>query len=199
MVLAGRLKGCFPGRPNVMKPTFKSGDILAVRGKGFFARGILAATGNTVSHVGMVVGDTPVIVIEALLRVKTRPIEDSVADAEKAYLLQDLSLSTEKRDTIVKRACQFSAADYGWADIVLQLANAVFRTTWFTDHLTFGFLNQFPICSYLVAESYETIGLTFGKQKDESITPADIYNFARQQPTIYTVTKLDIQDFTEPL
>ena len=152
---------------------------------------------NTVSHVGMLVGDNPVIVIEALLRVKTRPIEESLADAEAAYVLQDLSLSVQKRDTIVMRACQFSAADYGWADIVLQLANAIFRTTWFTDHLTFGLLNQFPICSYLVAESYKTIGLTFGKQKEESITPADIYNFAQKNPSIYTVTKLDIQDFTE--
>jgi hypothetical protein len=182
-----------------MKPTFQPGDILAIRGKGFFARGILAATGNTVSHVGMVVGDSPVIVIEALLRVKTRPIGESIADAETAYLLQDLSLSPQKRDTIVKRVCQFSAADYGWGDIVLQLANAIFRTTWFTDHLTFGLLNQFPICSYLVAESYKTIGLTFGKQKEESITPADIYNFAEKNTSIYTVTKLDNQDFTESL
>jgi hypothetical protein len=153
-----------------MMPTFQPGDILAIRGKGFFARGILAATGNTVSHVGMVVGDGPVI--EALLRVKTRPIEGSVADAETAYLLQNLSLSPQKRDTVVKRACQFSADDHGWGDIVLQLANAIFRTTWFTDHLTFG------------------------KQKEESMTPADVYNFAKNSPSIYTVTKLDIQDFT---
>jgi hypothetical protein len=176
---------------------FQPGDILAVRGKGFFARGILAATGDTVSHVGMVVGDRPVIIIEALLRVETRPIEKSVSDAEAAYLLQDLSLSMQKREAIVKRACQFSAADYGWADILLQLANAIFRTTWFTDHLTFGLLKQFPICSYLVAESYKTMGLTFGKEKEESITPADIYNFAVQHPSIYTVTKLDTQDVTQ--
>lgn len=193
------LRGCFPSHSNDMRPTFKPGDILAVRGKGFFARGILAATGNTVSHVGMVVGDSPVIVIEALLRVKTRPIEESVADAEAAYLLQDLSLSADKRDTIVKRACQFSAADYGWGDIILQAANAILRTTWFTDHLTFGLLNQFPICSYLVAESYKTVGLTFGKRKEESITPADIYNFAEKNPSIYTVTKLVVQDFKEPV
>ena len=120
----------------------------------------------------------------------------SVADAEAAYLLQDLSLSHQKRASIVKRACQFSADDYGWGDIVLQLANAIFRTAWFNDQLTFGLLNQYPICSYLVADSYKAIGLTFGRQKEESITPADIYNFAEQNPSIYTVTKLDIQEFT---
>ena len=130
---------------------------------------------------------------------ETRPIEESLADAETAYLLQDLSLSSKKRDTIIRRACQFSAADYGWGDILLQLANAVFRTTWFTDHLTFGLLKEFPICSYLVAESYKTIDLTFGKKKEESINPADIYNFAEKHPSIYTVTKLDIQDLTETL
>jgi hypothetical protein len=136
-----------------------------------FARGILSATGNTVSQVGMVVGYRPVIVIEALLRVKTRPIEEAVADAETAYLLQDLSLSTQRRETIVKRSCQFSADDYVWGDIVLQLANAISRTTWLTEHMTLGFLNQFPNCSYLVAESYKTICLTFGKQREESIAP----------------------------
>lgn len=128
-----------------MMPTFKPGHILAVRGKGFFARGILAATENTVSHFGMVTGTEPfVIVIEALLRVKTRPIEES-------------------------------AADDGWVDIILQHTNAIFRTTWFTDHLTFG------------------------KKKEESTTPADIYNFAENNPSIYTVTKLGLQDFTEPV
>jgi hypothetical protein len=198
--MAGTLKGSFPSRSNDMKPTFQPGDILAIRGKGFFARGILAATGNTVSHVGMVTGTEPFVeIIEALLRVKTRPIEESMADAEAAYLLQDLSISADQREAIVRRALEFSAADYGWADILLQLANAIFRTTWFTDHLTFGYLNQFPICSYLVAESYQTIGLTFGKEKEESITPADIYNFAEKHPSIYTVTKLDIQDFTPPV
>jgi hypothetical protein len=182
-----------------MMPTFQPGDILAVRGKGFFAKGFLAATGNTVSHVGMVIGSEPfVIVIEALLRVKTWPIEESISGAEASYLLQDLSLSMHKREAIVRRDCHFSASDYGWADILLPLANAVFRTTWFTDHLTFGLLNQFPICSFLVAESYKTIGLTFGKLKEESITPADIYNFARQHRSVYTVTNLDRQDFAVP-
>ena len=183
-----------------MKPTFQPGDILAVRGKGFFARGILAATGNTVSHVGMVTGVEPfVMIIEALLRVTTRPIEESVADAERAYLLQDISLSAGQREAIVRRALKFSAADYGWGDILLQLANAIFRTTWFTDHLTFGLLNQFPICSYLVAESYKTIGLTFGKKEEESITPADIFDFALKNPSIYIVTTLKKSDFSEPV
>lgn len=194
--MAGTLKGSFPSRSINMLPTSKPGNILAVRGKRFFDRGILAATGNTVRHAGMVTETGPfVIVIEALLRVKTRPIEESVANAEKAYLLQDLSISADQRANIVKWGLRFYAADYGWGDILLQLANAIFRTTWFTDHLTFGLLNQFPICSYLVAESYKTIGLTFGKKEEESIAPADIYNFAIGNPSIYTVTTLDRLDF----
>lgn len=137
--MAVTLLGSFPSRSNNMMQTFQSGDILAVRGKGFFARGILAATGNTVSHVGMVTGTEPfVVIIEALLAVKTRPIAESMADAEAAYLLQDISISTDQREAIVRRALKFSAADYGWADIIFHLANAIFRTTWFTDHLTFG-------------------------------------------------------------
>lgn len=75
----------------------------------------------------------------------------------------------------ISRVLKFSAADDGWADILLQLANAIFRTTWFTDHLTFG------------------------NKKEESIIPADIYNFAEKNPSIYTVTKLDTQDSAQPV
>jgi len=75
----------------------------------------------------------------------------------------------------ISRAFKFSADDYGWVDILLQLANAIFRTTWFTGHLTFG------------------------KEKEESIAPVDIYNFAEKNPSIYNVTKLDIQDFKPPV
>jgi len=170
--------------------SLQAGDILAIRGTGFFARGILAATGNTVSHVGMVLAPTPgPLVIEALWRVKTRPLSLSIQDSEKAYILSDLSLTPSQRETVVLNACKFSADGYGWWDIGLQAADAVCHTTFFTGRLSWG-LNSHPICSYLVAEAYVSLGLTFGRKTLQSITPADIFNFALQQPDIYTVTEI---------
>ena len=170
--------------------SLQAGDILAIRGTGFFAQGILAATGNTVSHVGMVLAPAPgPLVIEALWRVKTRPLSLSIQDSEKAYILSDLSLTPSQRETVVLNACKFSADGYGWWDIGLQAADAVCHTTFFTDRLSWG-LEGHPICSYLVAAAYVSLGLTFGRKTLQSITPADIFNFALQQPDIYTVTEI---------
>lgn len=176
--------------PVNLPSTLQAGDILAIRGTGFFAEGILAATGNTVSHVGMVLAARPgPLVIEALWRVKTRPLSLSIQGAEKAYILSDGSLTPDARDTIVINACTFSADGYGWWDIGLQAADALFHTTFFTDHLSWD-LKGHPICSYLVAKAYSSLGLTFGSKKPQSITPADIFNFASQHPGIYTVTQI---------
>jgi hypothetical protein len=172
-------------------PALQVGDVLAIRGTTFFSRAILKTTGNTVSHVGMIIAREPgpTLVIEALWRVKTRPLEVSIADAEKAYILSDHSLSREQRNTLVSNACTFSAEGYGWGDILLQAADAIFRTTFFTDHFAWN-LSRHPICSYLVAKAYQSLGLTFGREKLQSITPANIYNFATQHPKLYSVTEI---------
>jgi hypothetical protein len=171
-------------------PPIQFGDILAIRGTGFFSRAILKATGNTVSHVGMIIAAAPgpTLVIEALWRVKTRPLILSIGDAEKAYILSDHSLNSDQRMTLVSNACVFSADGYGWWDIGLQAADAVCHTTLFTDRFAWK-LNRHPICSYLVARAYQSIGLTFGREKAQSITPADIYNFASTHPKHYSVTQ----------
>lgn len=172
-------------------PGIHAGDILAIRGAGFLSRGILMATGNSVSHIGLIIAAPPgpTLVIEALWRVKTRPLSLSIAGAERAYILSDHSLAPDQRETLVSNACAFSAEAYGWWDIVLQAADAIFRTTFFTDHLSWS-LGSHPICSYLVAKAYESLELTFGRKKLQSITPADIFNFASNHPKLYSVTQI---------
>ena len=171
----------------------QAGDILAIRGKGWLSRQILKATGNTVSHVGLVLAEGAVsgsaFVIEALSRVKTDTLSQSIADAEKAYILSPLNLTDEQRQKITDTAAGFSTRSYGYFDIGLQWLDAVFGSRWFTDHLGWG-LNDHPICSYVVAASYASIGLTFGKVQNDSITPADIYKFAVSNPTKYSVKEI---------
>jgi hypothetical protein len=162
-------------------------DILAVRGHGFFSEGILRATGGSVSHVGLVIATSPVpLVIEALWRVKTRPLWRSIEDAVAAYLLHPLNVTTDQQVLIVEDACNLSAAGYGWWDIGLQVADAAFRTTAFTDHALWGLKNH-PICSFLCAQAYGNAGLTFGMKLAQSITPADIFAFAVGNPDKYVV------------
>lgn len=163
-----------------------AGDILAMRGSSWLARGIVRATGGPCSHVGMFVSLEPPVVIEALDRVKTRPLDVSLADAERAWILHDNSITDEQRRAIVDEACSMSAASYGWLDIAAQGIDAALGTTWPTDHMTW-FLNQFPICSYLVARAYQKIDLHFGKKAIGSITPADIFAFAQAHPEMFDI------------
>lgn len=173
-----------------MFESVQAGSILAIRGRGFLSKGILRATGNSVSHVGLVISDDPVVlVLEALWRVKTRPIEESIEDAEAAYILTPLNLQPIEIRGIVTCACSESADGYGWWDIGLQLLDSLFRTTWFTDRVSLTALDHHPICSFLVARAYQNVGLTFG-EKEASVTPADIYRFAFQHPDKYRVEKI---------
>jgi hypothetical protein len=165
----------------------QAGDILAIRGRGWLSRQILKATGNTVSHVGIALSSD--FVIEALNRVKTDILSDSIKSAEKAYVLSPLNISEQQRNEITKKAASFSADDYNYGDIALQLFDSVFKTRWFTNHLSIG-LQQHPICSFLVAASYSSVGLYFGSVAGDSITPADIYNFALSNPDKYMIKEI---------
>lgn len=161
------------------------GDILVVRGTGWISKGILKATGNTVSHVGIVTAISPFVEItEALTRVRTRPMEESIAEADWAAILQDKTLTDEERTHIVISALKFSAAGYNYLDILFQLLNANFSTTWFTDHLAFRMDNT-PICSYVAAKTYSDTGRNFGVP-DKTTTPADIYAFSIHNSDKYT-------------
>lgn len=174
--------------------TVQPGDILAIRGNGFLGRAILRLTDAAVSHVGVIItASSPLensLVIEALARVRTRVLSESIARATKAWVLSPLNATAEQRQLILERALTFSAHDYGYADLVLQLTDALTHGTWFTDHLTFGLLNQWPICSYVAGVAYQSAGLTFGKINDVSLTPGDIWNFAIRNQDKYRIRRI---------
>lgn len=163
-----------------------AGDILAVVGSSFFSRLIILATGGPVSHVGLILTDDPPLVLEALSRVMTRPLHVSIEKAQAAYLLKPINLTWKDRVGIVECACTMSAESYGYGKILLQLFDAVARTTWFTKYLTF---TTMPICSWAVARAYGSKHLHFGVP-DNSATPSDIYRFATAHPTLYSITRL---------
>lgn len=169
-------------------------DIVAIRGRGWLSRQIMNATDGPVSHVGLVLSSAPealdCFVIEALARVRTRPLKETIAGAEAAYILSPKNVDLKTRFEIADRASKFSAADYGYLDLGLQLLDSVTRSRWFTRHLTFGLLNKLPICSYTVSKAYWDAGLKFGKLVPQSITPADIFEFAIRNGDKYSVVRL---------
>lgn len=152
----------------------KPGDIVAIRGRGWLADHICQLTKSPVSHVGLVISATPPVVIEALKRVKTNHLDTTIQDCDKAYLFSWTGLSDGLRDEIVYKALRMSAESYGYFDLVSQMFDSVLHTRMFT-RLNWWWLKRFPICSFLVAESYSGL-IDFGVP-EYSITPGDIYNF----------------------
>lgn len=153
------------------------GDIVAVRGQGWLSDSICKATDSPVSHVGMIVAADPPTIVEALAAVETHGIEVTLSQAVHVWQIRYKLLTPDEQTLLVKTANGFSGDDYGYADLALQLADAAFKTRWFCDHLAYGWLGRFPICSYVVARAYGEINITFGHQAS-SITPGDIYKFA---------------------
>src|SRR5579883_1994692 len=153
------------------------GDILGVQGVGWLSEHIIEATApGPLSHVGLIIAVQPALVIEALTRVRTRPLARSIEDAAHAWVLQPIGLSQEQRDRIVARACTMSADSYGYADIAWQGLDALFHTRWFTAHLA-----RKLICSMLVADAY---GMNFGVS-ERSANPNDIWRYAQAYPAHY--------------
>ena len=175
--------------------TLAPGDIIAVRGDGWLSNGIAAAEypkgepAQSATHVGLLVAGDPIpVVIEALSEVRTNPLEVTVANVQKAYVLHDQSLTDVQRKIIVATACSFSADDYGWLDLFAQELDARLRSFWFTNHLAW-YLKHFPICSYVVAAAYGQVKLDFGVAT-ASCKPSDVLGYALSHPAIYTVTQV---------
>lgn len=174
------------------------GDILAIRGRGWLADGIVKIEYNnrpnqySVSHVGLFLSrgnanEIP-IVIEALNRVKTNLLRESINDAEHAFVLHNLSLLDWQRSSIIETACKFSTYDYGYLDLGAQWFDAVLKTSWWTNQLA-NYLSHRPICSYVVSASYASARLNFAIE-DCSCKPNDIMFFALTHPEIYQVTQI---------
>lgn len=146
------------------------GDILAIQGTGWFSDAIRKATGGgPYSHVGIITATTPVVqVTEALERVRTRVLTDSIKDAAHAWILHPPHFTDTDRIKAVVTALSYSTDEYGWWDIAMQGMDSRLKTKWFTSHFA---ETKYPICSMLAALCDDEFDLD-----PKSVTPNDFYN-----------------------
>jgi hypothetical protein len=160
-----------------MAAVVKPGDMILVRGKGWLARGILKATGcehDGPSHLAVAINDHECI--EALTRVTRNPLTTTLKGCERAWVLSFTNLSDAERERIDHVALAMEGLSYGYVEIGLQLADSIFRTTWFTDRWSSN-INRHPICSYVGARAYDVVlGQKFDKE-DQSVTPGDVWRY----------------------
>jgi hypothetical protein len=165
-------------------------DIVALRGRGRFSKLILRFTNDTVSHVGMIISTHPLLVIEAVSRVKTHPIYTMVEDAERMYLIHHKHLTDEDRVEIVEACCKWSARSYGWGKIALQGLDVMTKSQWFSEK--FGGSDR-PYCSWVVAIAYKLREVLFGEAA-ETVRPDEILAWAVAHPELYEVEEFIFAD-----
>ena len=167
----------------------QAGDILAISGRGWLSEQIKRATSSQISHVGLIVADHPLILVqEALRRDATRPIEESIEDAQAAWIYHPLDLTELQRGIVIRASLAFSARSYGGLAIGLQLVDSIFHTTWPTDHARW-YLNLFPICSFADAIGFGAIQRNFGKEP-QSVTPGDMERYVYAHPSKYGISQI---------
>jgi len=164
----------------------KVGDILAVKGTSRLAKLILSSTKGSVSHVGIIIGLEPCLVLESLRRVKTNSLRDAIHSVEAAYILQPKNLTLPERIEVVREAVLWSTTTYGWGKLPLHGLDALFGTQHFSRNWSF---TNMSICSWLVGRAYERIGKDFGEPVN-SVTPEDIYRFAQLRADLYHIQQI---------
>ena len=170
--------------------TLEPGDIVLTRGSAFFSRLIRKLTRSEgeaptiVNHSGIMV--TSEDVVESLSRTLNRKFWDVYPEKNKVYVVRKLALSEEHREIVIKKALSYVGAKYGWLKILAHgLDRLVFRNRYVVRRL--AFMDNYPICSWVVAYAYFEVGLSFGVHPNEA-SPDDIWDWViEKHPEEWTV------------
>ena len=159
-----------------MSLLIESGDIFACRSNTWLSDAIDDVTGHGgFSHIAICSkGDPGVRVTEALQHVVVTKLEDLLARETHVRLLKP-PLTPEQRLAAVNTLAKMLGRAYNYPDILLQLADSVAGTRWFTEHWT-DWKKDGPICSLLGILADPSIGLV-----TEDATPNDIVGLAQVQ------------------
>ena len=136
------------------------------------------------NHTGVFVTDgvTPgdAQVVEALWKVRKGPLEPGAGVKVRIYR-PATPLSVVEKVIFKERAAKYVGDSYGWWKLLVQLA----------DRVAFGgakvfsslmFVDSRPICSYLAAHVFDSIGLGFGMDPDAA-DPDSMMRYCDAHPT----------------
>lgn len=168
----------------------KQGDIVGVQGKSPFSKGILFATRSIgekpsrISHVGMVTyGGTwkEAKITESLQKVVERPISDYEG---VKIIIYRTDLHPDDVRILMEEATKFRGKVYPWLDIACHLGDFFLNGAYFFRRL--AGIDNYGVCSWLVAWCYKKIHITFGKEV-AAIQPDDIDDWCLRYKSGWTV------------
>ena len=171
--------------------TLQPGDIFLTRGTSWFSGAIrfftrrIGEERTKVNHVGVVVEGghvERVRVVEALSTVKKRNITAYRGKKTAVAVYRPTNLTSEQLQTIVDKSNSYVGRQYGWFKIVMHLIDWVFQGAYVARRLTNS--DNYPICSWLVAQAYAEVGADFGVEPGAA-SPDDIWDFVTQNTDKY--------------
>jgi hypothetical protein len=142
---------------------------------------------SQVSHVGIVVEGGPLekaIIVESRGRTRRRLFFRRYGKKRKydVAIFRPLRLTPVKRAMIVQAALDYVGKEYSYFKILLHLLDWVLQGAYVFRRL--GGINDYPICSWLVAHAFAKAGEIFGKPPDAA-DPDDIWDFIQTHPQKY--------------
>ena len=160
------------------------GDIFLTQGTSFISRAIrfFSRTGGEprtkVNHVGLVTR-TDGTIVEALSTVKRRNLSAYRRKSDKVAIYAPLNVELDEVVAIVAKADSYVGRKYGYLKIVAHLID------WFLGgrYVARRFVSSdnYPICSWVVAQAYSDAGYTFGVEPGAA-SPDDIWDFIQANP-----------------
>src|SRR5262245_34380705 len=167
-----------------MEQALQHGDIVLTRGVGLLGQAIrfftrhIGESRTKVNHTGIVVQGgsfEEAVMVEALRRVERhRLIDEYGGERDEVAIFRPLRLSHLQIEHIVRTANGYVGRTYGYGKIVLHALDWALQGAYVFRRL--GRMDDYPICSWLVAHAYAAAGVYFGVDPGAA-TPDDIWDY----------------------
>lgn len=171
-----------------MDPRLEPGDIFLTRGNGFISRAIrfftrhIGESRTKVNHVGLVVqGGTlgEAVIVEAVRTVRRVKLIDAYGgERDEVAVFRPTRMSAAQLQHVVASASGYVGRSYGYGKIVLHALDWVLQGAYVFRRL--GRMDDYPICSWLVAHAYGSAGVYFGVDPGAA-TPDDIWDYVTKR------------------
>jgi hypothetical protein len=167
-----------------MDPTLRPGDVFLTRGTGFVSKAIRFFTRHVgesrtkVNHVGIVVQGGALrdaVIVEAVRKVRRIRLLDAYGgESDEIAIYRPLRLSPPQIQHIVATANGYVGRGYGYGKIALHALDWVLQGAYVFRRL--GRMDDYPICSWLVAHAYAVAGVYFGVDPGAA-SPDDVWDY----------------------
>lgn len=168
---------------------YEMGDVVMTRGSGIVSRLIRKFTTSKgeepteVNHVGIVVYPGTLgnaIIVEALeTGVKRHRLARYVGTSSDVAVARMRGLSEKDQARVVAAAEEYEGRAYGYLKLATQWLDWAIGGRYLFRRLSN--MDEFPICSWIVASAYGRIGVSFGVRVGEA-TPDDIWDHIVANP-----------------